>query len=196
MERVMRTDYPGRLEAAEGLDHVAELDAFLREVEKRAYRIALVTVRDADETLDIVQEAMLSLALRYARRPADEWRPLFYRILKNKVRDWHRRAAVRGRIISLVGTRRPDDADPIAAAAGPATDEPVDRLVAGDAMEALADGLRQLPARQREAFMLRNWEGLNVEETAAAMACSPGSVKTHLSRAVARLRELLGDEWQ
>ena len=75
----------------ETLDSRAEMEAFLREVETRAFRIAVVSTRDADEALDIVQDTMISLARRYADRPVEEWRPLFYRILKNRIRDWQRR---------------------------------------------------------------------------------------------------------
>jgi RNA polymerase sigma-70 factor, ECF subfamily len=177
------------------LNQGAELEAFLKDVESRAFRIAMMTVRDADEALDIVQDAMIKLATKYARKPCDEWRPLFYRILGNRVRDWHRRQAVRGRIVSFFGGQEGEDYDPVAAASGAPSENPSEQLASGEAMAALEVALGALPVRQREAFMLRNFEELDVAQTAAAMGCSEGSVKTHHSRAVTRLRALLGDHW-
>lgn len=177
------------------LESGIEMEAFLRDVETRAYRIALVTVRDADEALDIVQDAMIRLVRRYSNRAAEEWRPLFYRILKNRIRDWQRRSIVRGRVMSFFSGMEGESYDPVANAPGPSADNPVEELARSDAMEALEGALQRLPPRQREAFMLRNFEGLDVAETANAMGCSQGSVKTHYSRAVHRLRELLGDHF-
>jgi RNA polymerase sigma-70 factor (ECF subfamily) len=178
----------------ETLDDGHELDAFLREVEKRALRIAAIAIRDTDEALDIVQDAMIRLATRYRRRPREEWRPLFYRILKNRIRDWHRRRTVRNRVLSFF-SHAEDEPDPLAEVPGPREANPVVELEAHESLAALGAALGQLPERQREAFMLRNFEGLDVAETALAMGCSEGSVKTHHSRAVARLRELLGEQW-
>ncbi len=177
----------------ETLESRAEMEVFLRDVETRAFRIAVVSTRDADEALDIVQDAMISLARRYADRSVEEWRPLFYRILKNRIHDWQRRRIVRGRVLSFFGGQEGEEYDPIAQAPGPSSENPIEALARGQAMEALEQALRDLPRRQREAFTLRNFEGLDVAETAAAMGCSDGSVKTHYSRAVHRLRESLGE---
>ena len=177
----------------ETLESRAEMEVFLRDVETRAFRIAVVSTRDADEALDVVQDAMISLARRYADRSVEEWRPLFYRILKNRIRDWQRRRIVRGRVMSFFGGQEGEEYDPIAQAPGPSSENPTEALARSEAMEALEQALRDLPQRQREAFMLRNFEGLDVAETAAAMGCSDGSVKTHYSRAVHRLRETLGE---
>lgn len=172
----------------------AELEAFLREVEVRAYRIALVHVRDRGEALDIVQDAMIRLVRRYARRPSSEWAPLFYRILQNRIRDIQRRRMVRARIVSFFGgTPAEDETDPIVEARAPRADDPLEQVSADAAMRALENALATLPARQREAFVLRNFEGLDVAETAVAMSCTEGSVKTHYSRAVHRLRVMLAE---
>jgi RNA polymerase sigma-70 factor (ECF subfamily) len=188
------------LERESALDSGVAIEAFLREVETRAFRIALVSIRDRDEALDIVQDAMIRLVRRYARRPSEEWRPLFYRILQNRIRDAQRRRTVRTRVLSFFGGVEDDEYDPVVSAPGPDGDDPAERAAAGDAMRALEQALATLPARQREAFMMRNFEGLDVAQTALAMSCSEGSVKTHYSRAVHRLRELLsehGEEhWQ
>ncbi len=174
------------------LDSSAAIEAFLREVEARAYRIAVLGIRDRDEAFDVVQDAMIRLVRRYARRPADEWRPLFYRILQNRIRDVQRRRSVRNRVLSFFGGGDSEDEyDPISAAPGPSGDNPLERVVAADALQALEEALRRLPERQRQAFTLRNFEGLDVMQTATAMQCTEGSVKTHYSRAVHRLRELL-----
>jgi RNA polymerase sigma-70 factor (ECF subfamily) len=195
MELALETACAMRLGREGTLDYGSELDAFLRDVEKRAFRIAVMTMRDADEALDVVQEAMIRLVTRYGRRPSEEWRPLFYRILKNRIHDWHRRRIVRARVLSFFGGHDEDEKDPLAAVPGPSEDNPLEDLEANEALAALGSALGALPARQREAFMLRTFEGLDVSETAIAMGCSQGSVKTHHARAVSRLRELLGEEW-
>lgn len=180
------------------LERERQLDQFLAGVERRALRIAEIGVRDRDEALDLVQEAMIKLARAYGSRPADEWTPLFYRILHNGVRDWHRRQKVRRRVMAWFGKSKDadDDYDPIEAAPDPVGRAPDAELEASEAMERLEAAIGELPARQREAFMLRTFEGLDVAGTAVAMGCSEGSVKTHYSRAVHTLREELGEHWQ
>ena len=177
------------------LDRHAEIDAFLRSVEARAYRIAAFSLRDRDEALDVVQDAMIRLVRRYAHRPQAEWAPLFHRILQNRIRDTQRRRSVRSRVLAFFGANDADDFDPVLAAPAPAAAAPAAAVAAGDAMTALEEALAALPIRQREAFVLRNLEGLDVAETASAMGCTEGSVKTHYSRAVHRLRELLRDHY-
>ncbi|MEX2122739.1 MAG: RNA polymerase sigma factor [Woeseia sp.] len=180
------------------LQRERELNRFLMDVEKRALRIAEISVRDRDDAMDIVQDAMIKLARKYSNRGASEWPPLFYRILQNGVRDWHRRRSVRNRVIAWIGGAAGDDEapDPIAAAADPDGRTPEQQLQSREAMQSLERALRVLPLRQREAFMLRTFEGLDVAATALAMSCTEGSVKTHYSRAVHALRESLGDHWQ
>jgi len=175
-----------------------ELNRFFAEVERRALRIAEIGVRDRDEAMDLVQDAMIRLARKYADKDAAEWTPLFYRILQNGVRDWHRRQAVRKRVMTWFGRSNRDDEeyDAIAAAPDPAGRSPEEQLQSAEAMLSLEGGVAALPGRQREAFMLRTFEGLDVAGTAVAMGCSEGSVKTHYSRAVHSLRETLGEHWQ
>jgi len=180
------------------LDHTKELEKFLGEVERRAFRIAQVSLRDEDDALDVVQDAMLKLARNYSAKPSAEWRPLFYRILENGIRDLQRRRAVRKRLMAwMPGPKEdPDEeaVDPLENVAAGGSDAP-GLLMQEQAMRQLETSLRALPARQREAFMLRNFEGLDVAETAKAMGCGEGSVKTHYSRAVHTLREQLGEVW-
>jgi RNA polymerase sigma-70 factor (ECF subfamily) len=171
------------------------LNQFLAGVELKAFRIAQAALRHEDDALDAVQDAMLQLARAYARRPPQEWKPLFYRILENRIRDMQRRRTVRGRVIAWVPFRGEDDeneADPIAQAVSPEP-QPVRRLELDEAVGALEKALGELPRRQQQAFLLRTLEGLDVAETALAMGCSEGSVKTHYFRAVQALRAQLGE---
>jgi RNA polymerase sigma-70 factor (ECF subfamily) len=167
------------------LQQEQQLNRFLAEVERRALRIAEIGVRDRDDALDLVQDAMIKLAQKYADRSSAEWAPLFYRILQNGVRDWHRRQAVRNRVMVWFGrgATGEDEYDVVAAAPDPIGRSPDD----------LEAAVHALPTRQREAFMLRTFEGLDVAGTAVAMGCSQGSVKTHYSRAIHSLRETLGE---
>jgi RNA polymerase sigma-70 factor (ECF subfamily) len=180
------------------LQREQELNRFLHEIERRALRIAEISVRDRDEALDLVQNAMIKLAQKYMDRASEEWTPLFYRILQNGVRDWHRRQAVRNRVMVWFGRSANDnnDYDVVAAAPDPAGRTPDELLQNREAMQTLEISLRALPGRQREAFVLRTFEALSVADTALAMGCSQGSVKTHYSRAVRVLRKNLGDHWQ
>jgi RNA polymerase sigma-70 factor (ECF subfamily) len=180
------------------LQRERQLNQFLAGVERRALRFAEIAVRDRDEALDLVQDAMIKLARNYAGRPEAEWTPLFYRILQNGIRDWHRRQAVRNRVMVWFGrTSEPaDDYDPVAQAPDPMGRTPDEQLESRQAMKELERAVAELPARQREAFMLRAFEGLDVAGTAMAMGCSEGSVKTHYSRAVHTLRDVLGEYWQ
>jgi len=180
------------------LQREQELNRFFAEVEQRALRIAEISVRDRDDALDLVQDAMIKLARKYAERGRDEWTPLFYRILQNGIRDWHRRQKVRNRVMVWFGRAGNEDEgyDPIAALPDPAGRTPDEQLQSREAMQTLETAVGALPGRQREAFMLRTFEGLNVAGTALAMGCSEGSVKTHYSRAVHALRDALGEHWQ
>jgi RNA polymerase sigma-70 factor, ECF subfamily len=174
------------------------LNEFLASVEVKAFRIAQITLRNEEDALDVVQDAMFQLARAYSERPADEWKPLFYRILENRVRDVQRRRMVRNRVIAWLPFRRnaEDDElpDPIEQAVSPVAG-PVHQMQVDETMQALEAALQALPGRQRQAFLLRTMEGMDVAETAAAMGCSEGSVKTHYFRAVNALRTRLGDFW-
>jgi RNA polymerase sigma-70 factor (ECF subfamily) len=182
--------------AAKNRSHA--LNQFLATVELKAFRMAQAGLRHQDDALDAVQDAMMHLARSYSERPPQEWKPLFYRILENRIRDMQRRRTVRGRVIAWLPFRRDEDddegLDPIAIAPSPEP-LPVRRLEMDEAMEALDVAVAALPNRQRQAFLLRNLEGLDVAQTAAAMGCSEGSVKTHYFRAVQNLRAQLGEFW-
>ena len=178
----------------QSLEQSREFERFLADVERRAYRIARIAVRHDDDALDIVQDSMLQLARRYGQRPSEEWRPLFYRILQNRIRDFHRRSQVRAKVFGWF-SRAPEQEqeDPVESIPDSAV-LPLDQLTTDESMRLLERELRRLPQRQQEAFMLRNFEGLDVAGTAIAMGCSEGSVKTHYSRAIHTLREAMGHE--
>jgi RNA polymerase sigma-70 factor (ECF subfamily) len=180
------------------LQRERQLNQFLASVERRALRFAEIAVRNRDEALDLVQDAMIKLARNYAGQPEAEWTPLFYRILQNGIRDWHRRQMVRNRVMVWFGrtSESADDYDPIAQAPDPMGRTPDEQIESRQAMEKLELAVAHLPARQREAFMLRTFEGLDVAGTALAMGCSEGSVKTHYSRAVHTIRDVLGEYWE
>jgi RNA polymerase sigma-70 factor, ECF subfamily len=181
----------GRTERTAGEESRA-LEAFLRGVERRALRMAELATANREEALDLVQEAMLGFVRHYGGHDGVEWPPLFWRVLDSRLNDWYRRQRVRGRWWLRPGDARGDEEDDAIAAAPDLREPgPLARLADGEASAALEAALRGLPLRQRQAFLLRLWEGLDVAATATAMRCSEGSVKTHLSRALAHLRRAL-----
>lgn len=178
------------------LEPTQALDRFLAGVERRAFVMARFTTGNADDAHDIVQEAMLTLVCRYASRREQEWGPLFHTILQSRIIDWHRRNKVRNRLrVWFGGKDEHDDADPWQNMVDNRSPDPPAQLRDKRAMAALESAIHRLPARQQQAFLLRVWEGLDVAQTAQAMKCSEGSVKTHYSRAVHALREQLEDHW-
>ena len=184
--------FSGKHGKGAALDSSRELNRFLSEVEKRAFMTARFATSNADEALDLVQDAMLSFVTRYSGRPEAEWYVLFHRILQSRITDWYRRSSVRNRFRHWFGA---DDSaggeDPLHAIADTASPDPAESLARRHAAAALESAVRRLPLRQRQAFLLRAWEGFDVAQTASAMGCSEGSVKTHYSRAVHALRALL-----
>jgi RNA polymerase sigma-70 factor, ECF subfamily len=165
------------------------LDMFLAGVEARAFRIALLSTGEREEAMDAVQDAMMRLAQRYGGRPEGEWPPLFHRILQNRLRDGGRRQTVRRRYVQApVDQGAPD---PVMSYPGPAVQRPDRQVALADAGVALEVAVRALPARQREAFLLRAIDENSVAATARLMECSEGSVKTHLHRAITALRVAL-----
>ena len=158
--------------------------------------MAEIATGDSEEALDIVQDAMLKLAEKYHHKQPQEWRFLFFKILQTRITDWHRRRKVRSvvsRFVDALGGRQSEhegaDSFP-----SPTFLQP-DQVVLRDLeIDALKSALGRLPFRQQQAFLLRVWEGFDVRDTAKAMSCSEGSVKTHYSRALSALRRQLGEK--
>ena len=175
-----------------------ELSDFLAGVERRAFKQTQFAVRDEDSALDIVQEAMIKLATNYADRPAAELPLLFTRILQNATHDHFRRQKVRSTWVTLFSSMTPadeEDSDPLetleALEGTEQAESAADKVEREQVIAIIEEEIGRLPARQREAFLLRYWEDFDVAETAAAMGCSEGSVKTHCSRATHALARAL-----
>jgi RNA polymerase sigma-70 factor, ECF subfamily len=190
---LMRAD-DGAGETGNSAPEPIDLEAFLRSVERRGFLMARLALGNEDDALDALQDTMMRLVQRYAKRPAAEWRPLFYRMLRNRITDARRRRKIRARLFGWADRLDPEQGpDPIDQFADPGAADP-GRLVAGrETAEALLAAVATLPGRQQQAFVLRCWEGLSTAETAAAMGCTEGSVKTHYSRAMHTLRQRLED---
>ena len=187
------------------LTHERALDQFLREHERRALRMAELGTRQREEAMDLVQDAMLGFVKSYALNsakaaPRSDWAKLFFTVLDSRLTDWHRRQSVRNRFRVFFSGRSSTDAgssgngmdeDYTRNIADTQTAEPDRLAMSAESAPAINNALHILPERQRQAFLLRVWQGFDVAQTAEVMRCSEGSVKTHLSRALERLRTLL-----
>lgn len=179
-----------------------ELSNFLAEAERRAYKQALFAVRDEHSALDIVQDAMFKLVEKYAAKPTAELPLLFQRILQNTIRDHYRRQKVRSLWTTLFSSLNPgpegEDSDPLetlqVSGGSNWANGPAEQLERSQVIAFIELAMKNLPARQRQAFLLRYWEELDVAETAKAMGCSEGSVKTHCSRAAHALAAFLKEK--
>lgn len=177
-----------------------ELAAFLESVERRAFKQAAYAVRKDEAALDIVQDTMIKLAEKYGDKPVAELPMLFQRILQNTIHDYFRREKVRNTWVSLFSSVGGSDDDRedydvlevLEAEEGSgAAESSADKVERMQVLQLIDDEVQKLPARQREAFLMRYWEDMDVAETAAAMGCSEGSVKTHCSRATHTLAQAL-----
>lgn len=177
-----------------------ELSDFLESVERRAFKQAVYAVRKDEAALDIVQDAMIKLAEKYGDKPAAELPLLFQRILQNAIHDYFRREKVRGTWVSLFSNLGPDgdeyeEFDLLetyeAESGSQAAESSADKVEREQVLAVIEKEIQKLPTRQREAFLMRYWEDMDVAETAAAMGCSEGSVKTHCSRATHALAQAL-----
>ena len=170
----------------------ADLEGFFLQVQGRAVTMAAMAVGDRETALDLVQDTMVRLLGSYRQYQPDAWPPLFWKILQNVIRDTYRRRRVRQRIMAFFPARDgEEDPDPLAGLVDEHSPQPDGALSDARFSADLQRALQALPLRQQQAFLLRHWEGLDTSETAAALGISEGSVKTHLSRAMAVLRERL-----
>ncbi len=168
------------------------MEAFLIDIEKRAYRMAFFATGSHADALDLLQDSMIKLVSNYQEKPSKEWKPLFYKILQNRIRDWHRHQKVK----NLLFFWKADDSEEWPAAENDANDldTPENSLAKNRQQDAALEHLKQLSPKQQQCFLLRSWEGLSVADTADIMQCSQGSVKTHYFRAVNKLRALMEDD--
>ena len=173
-----------------------ELSDFLASVEKRAFKRSLYHVRDEEAALDIVQDSMMKLAENYGDKPINELPMLFQRILSNTTLDWFRRRKTRSSLFlnfsDIGNSNDSEDFDVLEILeTGESAQSAQDLFSRTQTVQEIESAIQDLPGRQREAFLLRYWEELDVAETAAAMGCSEGSVKTHCSRAIQALSKAL-----
>lgn len=172
------------------------MEQFLASVEKKAFRMAEISTKNADDAFDIVQDAMMKLVQKYSDKPRDEWAPLFYRILQSRITDFHRHSSRQKRWLGwLVKDEESDSPDGyLDKVAGHQQNDPDHLLGLAQETTQLVEHLKALPNRQQQAFMLRAWQGFDTKETAKAMSCSEGSVKTHYSRAIHKLKLKLTED--
>ena len=172
---------------------IESMEGFLKSVERRALQMSKIATGDPEFAMDLVQDTMLKLVEKYSSKPPQEWRPLFYRILNNKITDFYRRNAVNTRLFAdnlSIHDGDKDTSETIVATAQP-VHNPDYQAQSDQRIERLIKSLYRLPARQQQAFMLRCWEGMSTMQTAQVMNCSQSSVKTHYSRALQALRDRL-----
>lgn len=164
------------------------LDDFFRESEQKAYLMAMALTHNHHDALELVQDSMLKLVQKYRHRAADEWGPLFYRILQNAIRDWFRKQKFRQVLSGLM----PWQAEASAAEAFEPSAE--QQLQLDDELARVVTALKRLPLRQQQTFLMRAWQEFSTRETAFALSISENSVKTHYARASQKLRHMLRDE--
>lgn len=169
------------------------MDEFLQSIELKAYRMALIAVGEHADALDLMQDSMFKFVSHYSEKPAEQWKPLFYRILQNRIRDWHRHQKVKKLVYFWKQDTDEDMINQLPDADPHAESLPDEALNKNQLQKSVLNALNDLPEKQQQCFLLRSWEGLSVAETATAMGCSQGSVKTHYFRAVNKLRSMLGE---
>ena len=183
----------------------SNMDDFLASVERRAYQIARYALRDPQAAMDVVQDAMLKLVEKYPNKPVAEWPALFFTILNNRITDlrrWRRLRESGGRLISLFRERGDGSGDEDLLEAGlgvdtqPAAQQPEAATLGMQFRDRIDAALARLSDRQRQVFLLREWQGFSVRETATILGCSEGSVKQHHFRALRALREQLAEVWE
>jgi RNA polymerase sigma-70 factor (ECF subfamily) len=171
------------------------LNCFLAENERQALRMAQLATGNTDDSLDIVQDAMIKLVQKYSNRSSSEWGPLFHRIVQRQITDWYRKNSMKNRILTWFTGEDEHAGSYLDTVEDRSVRTPDKYIQSDEAIEVLQLALHQLPMRQRQVFLLRCWQGLDTKETAQAMGCSTGSVKTHYHRALKKLQSQLGDTW-
>lgn len=164
------------------------IEQFLQQIERKAFKMAWMATKSEADALDLVQNAMMKLVECYADKEATDWKPLFYKILQNQIKNWYRRENISLKIFFWQKTEYDDEGDsPRDEFEDLSASTPEQKLEGEQLSLALLTELEQLPIKQQQCFLLRSWEGLSVKETANIMQCSEGTVKTHMSRASQKL---------
>ena len=175
------------------------MEIFLKSVEKKAFQMIRIATGSIDDALDILQDSMMSFVRHYSNKNESEWAPLFYRVVQNKIRDWYRKQKVKKLVFRyLPGSFKPESEiapNPIEQVEDKRNTDALTELKNRQAIKKLNQVLKKLPGKQQQAFLLRAWEGLSTKETARAMKCSEGTVKTHYFRAMGKLKKELEETW-
>ncbi|SEA53159.1 RNA polymerase sigma-70 factor, ECF subfamily [Desulfuromusa kysingii] len=172
------------------------MEFFFKSIERQAYRMALFACSNQDDALDLVQDSMCKFVAKYRDKPEEEWKVLFYKILQNKIRDFYRKQSVRSRWRMWLKRDFEDaDAEPLEQFPDPVNRTPEHETANQQMFTYLQQELKKLSLKQQQVFLLRAWEGLSVGETALAMKCSEGTIKTHYFRATEKLKKKLGEHW-
>lgn len=169
------------------------LNEFLNQHQTRAYQMTYAMISNRDDALELVQDAMLKLVQNYANKRSDEWPLLFFRILQNRIRDYHRGSPLRN-LFRHWFSDTANEGDESPQFADPQQTSPEQHVQHENSLEQIIQAIHSLPLRQQQTFLLRAWQGFSVSETAFALEISEGSVKTHYSRAQNRLRAIIGDQ--
>ena len=167
-----------------------KLDDFFRDCQKQAYSIAYLSVNNKADSLDVVQNTMIAFIKYYKNKPDDQWKPLFYRVLQNKINDHFRGKKSWFQLFSQPSEHEEDAVSPLQ---GEDHETPTDSYRSGEIIDQVSEAISHLPERQKQVVVYRLWQGFSVKETAKIMKVSQGSIKTHLSRALSQLKGQLGD---
>lgn len=170
-----------------------DMNFFLAQIEKKAYTMVKMSVGGHADAIDLLQDSMFKLAVKYADKPSQEWKPLFYRILQNRINDWHRQQKLKNMLFFWIPTDTDKNQDDVLIDESKPLGKPEESMDVAQQRVTVLNELSALSEKQRQCFLLRSWEGLSVAETSKVMGCSQGSVKTHYFRAVNKLREVLGE---
>jgi len=180
--------------SAQAINNIESIDEFLQSVEKRAYKMAIISLRDHHDALDVIQDSMIKLVTHYSERSIDELKPLFYRILQNRITDWHRHQKLKNFIFFWQTDNDNLESDTFLDSASADVNSvaaPEDDLRYTQAKQQVTKALECLSLQQQQCYLLRSWEGFSVADTAKILGCSQGSVKTHYFRAMAKMKEVL-----
>lgn len=181
--------------ASENATEQLTMDAFLQSIERKAYRMAQLSLSEHADAIDVIQDSMIKLVTHYSDRPPDQWKPLFYRILQNRIRDYQRQYKMKNMLFFWRNDDKDEELTQWAVDEHHTIGKPEEEINKSQMQASVLQALHGLPEKQRQCFLMRSWEGMSVIDTAAAMGCSEGTVKTHYFRAVTKLRELLGEEY-